>query len=196
VLELTSVCVYCGSSIGRDPAFAEAAAEVGRRVAGDGLTLVYGGGSVGLMGVVADAALGAGGRVVGVIPGSLFEREVVHPGLTELVEVDSMHDRKLLMYELADAFVALPGGIGTLEELTEVASWAQLGLHSKPVATLDVNGFWQPFHQFLDDVVRNGLLRERNRRLIVNVGDPSRVLDVLRTHEPQPSERLIHLDET
>jgi uncharacterized protein (TIGR00730 family) len=196
VRELTSVCVYCGSSLGRDPAFASVAAEVGRRVAGEGLTLVYGGGSVGLMGVVADAALDAGGRVIGVIPRSVFQREVAHRELSELIEVDSMHDRKLLMFELADAFVALPGGIGTLEELTEVASWAQLGLHDKPVATLDVNGFWQPFHEFLDGIVTEGLLRERNRRLVVNVDEVSRLLDVLRAHEVRSVEKWIDLDET
>jgi uncharacterized protein (TIGR00730 family) len=195
VRELTSVCVYCGSSLGRDPAFASVAAEVGRRVAGEGLTLVYGGGSVGLMGVVADAALDAGGRVIGVIPRSVFQREVAHRELSELIEVDSMHDRKLLMFELADAFVALPGGIGTLEELTEVASWAQLGLHDKPVATLDVNGFWQPFHEFLDGIVTEGLLRERNRRLVVNVDEVSRLLDVLRAHEVRSVEKWIDLDE-
>jgi uncharacterized protein (TIGR00730 family) len=196
VRELTSVCVYCGSSLGRDPAFASVAAEVGRRVAGEDLTLVYGGGSVGLMGVVADAALDAGGRVIGVIPRSVFQREVAHRELSELIEVDSMHDRKLLMFELADAFVALPGGIGTLEELTEVASWAQLGLHDKPVATLDVNGFWQPFHEFLDGIVTEGLLRERNRRLVVNVDEVSRLLDVLRAHEVRSVEKWIDLDET
>jgi uncharacterized protein (TIGR00730 family) len=188
--------VYCGSSPGRDVAFASAAVEVGRRIAADGLTLIYGGGSVGLMGIVADAALAAGGRVVGVIPRSVFQREVAHTGLTELIEVDSMHDRKLLMFELADAFVALPGGIGTLEELTEVASWAQLGLHDKPVATLDVSGFWRPFHEFLDHIVERGLLRESNRRLIVNVDEVGGLLDVLRSHEVRAGEQLIELDET
>ncbi len=194
--ELTSVCVYCGSSFGTDPAFAVVAADVGRRIAREGLTLVYGGSSVGLMGQLADAALAEGGRVVGVIPRSVFVREVAHLGLSELVEVDSMHDRKLLMFELADAFVALPGGIGTLEELTEVASWAQLGLHEKPVATLDVNGFWQPFHAFLDRVVAAGLLRETTRRSILAVDDVDRLLDALRSHEPRSRERWIELDET
>lgn len=194
--ELASVCVYCASSSGRDPAFAAVAAEVGRRIATEGLTLVYGGGSVGLMGVVADAALSEGGRVIGVIPRSVFRREVAHESLGELIEVDSMHDRKMLMFELADAFVALPGGIGTLEELTEVASWAQLGLHDKPVATLEVNGFWRPFHDFLDRVVDAGLLRPENRRLIIDVEEPSRFLEVLRSYEPRQTEQLIDLDET
>lgn len=194
--ELTTVGVYCGSSFGRDPAFASVAAEVGKLIAREGLALVYGGSSVGLMGELADAALGEGGRVVGVIPRSVFVREVAHLGLTELVEVDSMHDRKLLMFELADAFVALPGGLGTLEELTEVVSWAQLGLHDKPVATLDVNGFWQPFHAFLDRIVIAGLLRATTRRSILNVDDVDRLLDVLRSYEPRLAEHRIELDET
>lgn len=194
--EVRSVCVYCGSSAGDDPGFAALAAEVGRRLAREGVTLVYGGSAVGLMREVADAALAEGGRVVGVIPRSVFRTEVAHRGLSELFEVDSMHDRKLLMFELSDAFVALPGGIGTLEELTEVASWAQLGLHDKPVATLDVNGFWRPFHEFLDSVVVSGLLKPSNRSLVVQVDEPARLLDVLRTHEVAPAGKVIDLGET
>ena len=132
--------MYCGSSRGADPAFAEAASQLGTTLAQHHITLVYGGGAVGLMGVLADAALAAGGEVRGVIPRDLFRRDVPHQGLTELIEVDSMHGRKQMMFELADAFVALPGGMGTLEELTEMATWAQLGLHHKPIVTVDVNG--------------------------------------------------------
>ena len=174
--ELRSVCVYCGSSLGASPRYAAAATQLGRCLAGRGIELVYGGGSVGLMGVVADSALGAGGRVVGVIPTGLFRAEVPHPGLTELVEVTSMHERKLAMFERADAFVALPGGLGTLEELTETATWLQLGIHSKPMATLDVDGFWQPFHQLLDHLVGLGFMK---RSPIVNVASGEELLKVL-----------------
>jgi uncharacterized protein (TIGR00730 family) len=196
VRDLRSICVYCGSSPGNDPAFASVAAEVGRLLADDGITLVYGGSAVGLMCEVADAALAAGGRVVGVIPRRVFRSEVAHHGLTELFEVDSMHERKLLMSELSDAFVALPGGIGTLEELTETASWAQLGLHDKPLATLDVNGFWRPFHAFLDRVVAAGLMHDANRSLILDVAHPAELLGALRGHEPATVEHAIDDDET
>jgi uncharacterized protein (TIGR00730 family) len=153
-----AVCVYCGSSTGTSPRYAEAARQVGGLLATEGLELVYGGGAVGLMGILADASLAAGGQVVGFIPTGLFRAEVAHPGITELVEVASMHERKLGMFERADAFVALPGGLGTLEELTETATWAQIGLHSKPMATLDVDGFWRPFHQFLAQLVDLGFM--------------------------------------
>ncbi|HEX3796033.1 MAG TPA: TIGR00730 family Rossman fold protein, partial [Acidimicrobiales bacterium] len=145
-MELSSICVYCGSSKGSDPAFAQAARHLGTTLARHHITLVYGGGAVGLMGVLADAALAAGGEVRGVIPRDLFRRDVPHQGLTELIEVESMHERKQKMFELADAFVALPGGLGTMEELTEMATWAQLGLHHKPIATLDVKGYWRHYH--------------------------------------------------
>jgi uncharacterized protein (TIGR00730 family) len=144
VVALRAVCVFCGSSAPADPCYRDAARALGALVARRGIGLVYGGGSVGLMGELADAALSHGGRVTGVIPAGLFAREVGHTGLTELREVASMHERKQLMYDLSDAFVALPGGLGTLEELAEVATWSQLGLHSKPVVLLDVDGFWEP----------------------------------------------------
>ena len=167
---MRAVGVYCGSSPGTDPAYAETARQVGALLAGLGLGLVYGGGSVGLMGEVADAVLRAGGRVTGVIPRGLFKAEVAHPGLTELIEVTSMHERKMGMFERADAFVALPGGLGTVEELTELTTWAQLRLHSKPIFTLDVNGFWQPFHRLLRHFVEEGFMKAANLELIVNVG--------------------------
>jgi uncharacterized protein (TIGR00730 family) len=171
-----AVCVYCGSSGGARPAYAAAAAAVGRLLAGEGIELVYGGGSVGLMGVVADAALEAGGRVVGYIPRGLFRAEVAHPGITELVEVSSMHERKMGMFGRADGFIALPGGIGTLEELTETATWLQLGLHSKPMVTLDVDGFWQPFHQMLGRFVDEGFMK---RSPIANVATVEGLLPAL-----------------
>ncbi len=167
---MKAVAVYCGSSPGADPLYTDTARQAGELLADRGLRLVYGGGSVGLMGEVADAALRSGGQVTGVIPRGLFRAEVAHPGLTELVEVTSMHERKMGMFERADAFVALPGGLGTLEELTELTTWAQLRLHSKPIFTLDVNGFWQPFHRLVRHFVEEGFMKAANLELIVNVG--------------------------
>jgi uncharacterized protein (TIGR00730 family) len=160
------VCVFCGSSTPPDGRYRDAARALGTAVARGGMDLIYGGGQVGLMGDLADAALAQGGRVVGVIPIGLFTREVGHPGLTVLHEVASMHERKELMYDLSDGFIALPGGLGTLEELAEVATWSQLGLHRKPIALLDVDGFWEPLVNQLDRMVAVGLLKPNNRGLI------------------------------
>jgi uncharacterized protein (TIGR00730 family) len=146
--------------------YRDAARELGALIASLGIDLVYGGGRVGLMGELADAALAKDGRVVGVIPVGLFSREVGHTGLSELHEVASMHERKQLMYDLADGFIALPGGLGTLEELAEVATWSQLGLHRKPVVLLDVDGFWQPLVEQLETMVTVGLLRSLNREIV------------------------------
>lgn len=178
---MKAVCVYCGSSSGVEPAYADAARDVGELLADDGLQLVYGGGSVGLMGQVAGAALRAGGQVTGVIPRGLFRAEVAHPGLTELIEVRSMHERKMAMFERADAFVALPGGLGTLEELTELTTWAQLRMHSKPIATLDVNGFWQPFHRLLRHYVEEGFMKPAALELIVDVESVEDLLPALKS---------------
>lgn len=174
-----AVCIFCGSSNPPDEAYGQAARVVGRLLAARDIELVYGGGQVGLMGQVADACLGAGGRVTGVIPVGLFSREVGHTGLTRLYEVESMHDRKRMMYELADAFVALPGGLGTLEELAEAATWSQLGLHRKPVVLLDVDGFWDPLVGLLDRMVTVGLLKPANRRLIQLAATAEEALDLL-----------------
>ncbi len=171
-----AVCVYCGSSTGRDPVHAETARRVGRLLADSGIDLVYGGASVGLMGAVADGALAGRGRVIGVIPRGLFRSEVARRDLTELIEVNTMHERKRIMFERADAFVALPGGLGTLEEMTETATWMQLGIHSKPLVTLDVDGFWQPFHQMLDRFVELGFMK---RSPIVNVTTLEELLPAL-----------------
>lgn len=148
------------------------------------MDVVYGGGQVGLMGVLADAALARGGCVIGVIPVGLFGGEVAHTGLTELHQVASMHERKQLMYELADGFIALPGGLGTLEELAEVATWAQLGLHVKPVVLLDVDGYWDPLVQQLDRMVEVGLLKEANRTIIRHAHSPVEALELLSTIPP------------
>jgi uncharacterized protein (TIGR00730 family) len=192
---LRAVCVFCGSSTPADPRYREAARGLGVLIASRGIDLVYGGGSVGLMGDLADAALGRGGRVTGVIPAGLFAREVGHPGLTTLHEVGSMHERKQLMYDLSDAFIALPGGLGTLEELAEVATWSQLGLHSKPVVLLDVEGFWGPLVTQLDRMVGTGLLKPAARDLIRRTRSAAEALDILATARPAPAQQEITAEE-
>ena len=195
MVALRAVCVFCGSSSPADPRYRDAACALGALVARRGIGLVYGGGSVGLMGELADAALGHGGRVTGVIPAGLFAREVGHTGLTELHEVASMHERKKLMYDLSDAFVALPGGLGTLEELAEVATWSQLGLHSKPVVLLDVDGFWEPLVSQLDRMVGTGLLTSASRDLIQRTRSAEEALGVLAAGPAHHPEEWITAEE-
>lgn len=173
------VCVFCGSSPGGQPAYLAAAVALGGLVARRGLGLVYGGASIGLMGAVADAALAGGGEVVGVIPAALEAKEIAHERLTRLEVVSSMHERKARMAELADAFVALPGGMGTLEETAEILTWAQLGLHHKPCGLLDVEGYWAPLVAFLDRAVRERFLRPEDRELLLVEQDPEALLDRL-----------------
>jgi len=174
---MARICVFCGSSPGTDPRHLEAAREMGRTLAQRGLGLVYGGGSVGLMGAVADAALEAGAEVIGVIPQVLQIRELAHKRLTTLHVVGSMHERKALMAELSDGFVALPGGMGTLEELAEVLTWAQLGLHARPVGLLDVAGYYRPLAEFFDRAVGAGFLRPAHRQLLLVDDQPGALLD-------------------
>jgi uncharacterized protein (TIGR00730 family) len=188
---IASVCVFCGSSTPSDPRFADLARRLGSLLARRRIDLVYGGGSVGLMGEIADAALAAGGRVIGVIPAGLFSREVGHTSLTEMHEVGSMHERKQLMYDLSDGFVALPGGLGTLEELAEVTTWSQLGLHAKPVVLLDVDGFWDPLAAQLDRMVAVGLLKPSNRELIQRAATPGDALAALAAAKPPREEKWI-----
>jgi uncharacterized protein (TIGR00730 family) len=185
------ICVFCGSSPGTSPAYREAARATGRTLAGRGLGLVYGGGGVGLMKAVADAALEAGGEVVGVIPRALQLRELAHPGLTTLVVVGSMHERKAKMAELADGFVALPGGMGTLEELAEILTWAQLGLHGRPCGLLDVGGYYGPLIAFLDRAVSEGFLRPEHRRLLLVASEPGALLDRFAEWQPPAVEKWI-----
>jgi uncharacterized protein (TIGR00730 family) len=192
---LRAVCVFCGSSMPADPRYRDAARALGTLLARRGVDLVYGAGSTGLMGELADAALAGGGRVTGVIPAGLFAREVGHTGLTTLHEVSSMHERKQLMYDLSDAFVALPGGLGTLEELAEVATWSQLGLHSKPVVLLDVDGFWEPLVTQLDRMVRAGLLTPAGRDLIQRTHTPEETLGVLAAARPARPREWITAEE-
>lgn len=193
---MRSICVFCGSSSGDDPAYAVAAAEMGRRIARGGRRLVYGGGSVGLMGIVADAALGAGGQVVGVIPQTLVEREVGHRGLTEQHVVDTMHERKALMSELSDAFIALPGGIGTLEEFFEVWTWALLGVHAKPCGMLNAAGYFDPLLEFVNAAVRRGFLRSEYASLVLIDDSPGRLLDRLAQHRPPPVAKWLDRRQT
>jgi len=171
------VCVFCGSRTGGRTSYAESARAMGAALARRGLALVYGGGSVGLMGAMADAALAAGGEVIGVIPGALDAREVGHHGITRLEVVPSMHARKARMAELADAFVALPGGIGTLEELAEILTWAALGMHAKPVGLLDVDGYFDRLVGFLDHAEAEGFMGPEQRSFLVSAATPDGLLE-------------------
>jgi hypothetical protein len=185
------ICVFCGSSAGDDPRFLETARRTGALLAVRGLGLVYGGATVGLMGAVADAVLERGGHVTGVIPSRLVERELAHHGLPDLRVVASMHERKALMADLADGFVALPGGIGTLEETFEVLTWAQLGLHHKPIGILDVAGYYAPLLTFLDHAVASRFVRREHRDMLLVDPDPGRLLDRLAAHVPVDVEKWI-----
>ena len=178
------VCVFCGSSEGSRPIYVEAARRLGEEISRRGLGLVYGGGKVGLMGAVADAALAAGGEVVGVMPDALVSKEIGHEGLTELHIVGSMHERKQLMADLSDGFVTLPGGYGTLEEFLEVLSWAQLSIHKKPCALLDVGGYWDTLVSLFDRTVAEGFVRPHHRSLVLTGEDPSDLLDLMELYEP------------
>ncbi|MEA2294016.1 MAG: hypothetical protein QOE86_1655 [Solirubrobacteraceae bacterium] len=181
---MNRICVYLGSSPGGDPAFTDAVAELARECVRRGLGLVYGGGDVGLMGVLADTALAAGGEVIGVIPQGLLAREVGHRGLADLRVVGSMHERKALMADLADAFIAAPGGVGTLEELVEVYTWAQLGIHAKPVGLLDTGGYWGPLEAWLDHAVEQRFLRPEHRAMLLAHPEPAPLLDLLAAWRP------------
>ena len=194
--ELSSICVFCGSNAGANPAYLKAAEVVGRGLAQRGVQVIYGGATVGMMGALADAARGAGGEVIGVIPQSIFDREIGHAGLDDLRVVGSMHERKALMAELSDAFIALPGGIGTLEELFEVYTWAQLGIHTKPLGLLDVAGYFQPLVAFLDHAVQERFLRPEMRTLLAVSDDLADLLAALEASEPVTVQKWIELDQT
>ena len=177
--KLKRICVFAGSRDGADPAYTEAAARLAEAIVATGLGLVYGGGRVGLMGAVADAALAEGGEVIGVIPSALQRREIAHRGLTELHVVDSMHERKAMMAQLSDAFAALPGGFGTMDELVEAVTWSQLQIHSKPVGLLDVAGYWQPLRRLVDHAVDQGFVAPAGRDLLIWSDDPAELLTAL-----------------
>ncbi|MBA3390547.1 MAG: TIGR00730 family Rossman fold protein [Rubrobacter sp.] len=193
---MNSICVFCGSRPGTDPAYEVAARCLGQALAQANITLVYGGGNVGLMGVVADAALEAGGEVVGVIPEALMRREIGHPGLTKLHVVASMHERKAKMAELSDGFVALPGGTGTLEEFFEVLTWAQLGEHEKPCGLLDIAGYYGPLLAVFDHMVEKGFLKDHHREMLLLERDPTTLLERFARYEPPRVAKWIDESET
>lgn len=182
------ICVFCGSSPGNDLAYADAARSVGQGLAENGCDLVYGGGRAGLMGVVADAVLAAGGKVTGVIPRALVNQEIAHSGLTQLLVVPTMHERKAKMADLADGFIALPGGVGTLEEIFEQWGWARLGIHGKPCAFFDVKGFFEPVRTMLNQMLRAGFMRKEHTDIITFASDLGQILEAFRSYEP-PSSR-------
>lgn len=193
---MKSVCVFCGSSPGNDPVHAEGARAMGTEIARRGLTLVYGGGAVGLMGIVADAALAAGGEVHGVIPRALREKEVGHNGLTRLEVVETMHIRKARMAELSDGFVAMSGGIGTFEEIFEIWTWGQLGIHGKPLGFFNIAGFYDPLAAFLDNTASAGFLRQAHRDMAMTESDPAALLDKMAAYKPLAQIKWVEKDET
>jgi uncharacterized protein (TIGR00730 family) len=182
------LCVFCGSKCGDRPIYADATRRLGAAVVQRGLGLVYGAGHVGLMGVLADAVLQAGGEIIGVIPQALVDKELAHLGLTEMRVVASMHERKAVMADLSDAFLALPGAYGTADECFEILTWAQLGMHAKPIGLLNVKGFFDPLLAWLDHTVGEGFLRERHRQLLLVGDNPEEVLDRLAAARPAPVE--------
>jgi uncharacterized protein (TIGR00730 family) len=188
--------VFCGSSAGTSPAYTDAAAAVARALVDAGLEVVYGGNARGLMGVLADAAMDAGGSVTGVLPTALFDVEMPHRGLTHLVEVGSMHERKQRMYDLSDGFVGLPGGLGTLEEVAEIATWSQLGVHDKPIVLLDLDGFWSPLLGWLDRAVDAGFIKPANRSIIASVSTPGEVVSALRAYPHRRRRAVLSEAET
>ena len=190
------VCVFCGSNRGARDAYADAARSLAAVLVESKLDLVYGGGRIGLMGVIADEVLRLGGQVIGVIPRSLWEREVGHTSLTDLRIVESMHERKATMAELADAFIALPGGIGTLEEIFEIWTWAQLGMHRKPLGFLDVDGYYQPLMQFIDQTVTEAFVRNEIRHVAMIDDDPRALLRRFASYTPPNVTKWIDLEKS
>jgi uncharacterized protein (TIGR00730 family) len=193
---MRSICVFCGSNDGRRPEYLTATRALARILVDRGIQVVYGGARVGTMGALADEVLEAGGHVTGVIPHSLVEAEVAHDGLSELHVVGSMHERKAMMAELSDGFIALPGGLGTLEEVAEIATWSQLGLHRKPVGLLDVLSFYAPFMAFLDHAVDEQFLRPENRGIFLKNEDPTELLRAMGTWVPVDVPKWIDDSET
>ncbi len=181
---ITSICVFCGAATGHDARFRAGAETIGRRLAEAGHRLVFGGGNAGLMGAVADAALAAGGEVIGVIPDYLVEREHAHPGVSRLITVDSMHSRKEKMFELSDAFIVLPGGVGTLDETFEIITWKQLGLHDKPIVVVDIAGYWGRLHALIGATVEHGFAAPPTRDLYTVAPDAEHALETLAAIPP------------
>lgn len=190
------ICVFCGSNKGADPIYLETAAKVGEFLARENIELVYGGGRVGLMGKVADMVLANGGRVTGVIPAALDKKEIAHKGLTELHVVNSMHERKTLMAELADGFIALPGGFGTFEEFCEIVTWAQLGIHQKPCALLNVGGFYDNLIAQIDFSVAQNFISTEHRRLVIVECEVEKIYESMKNFQPPQTGKWIDEDET
>ena len=193
---MKSICVFCGSNPGAQPVYAAAARELGTLIAGRGMTLVYGGGNVGLMGIIADAALAAGGRVVGVIPDFLLRKEVGHTGLTRMEVVETMHERKQKMADLSDGFIALPGGMGTLEEMAEILTWGQLGLHGKPFGLMNTATYYQPLSQMFDQMVTEQFLHPGNRGMVLTSSEPADLLDQMAAYEAPDVEKWLNRSRT
>ena len=193
---MKKICVFCGSSSGNDPVYEEYARKLASVLNINNQSLVYGGGSVGLMGVIADELLRLGGEVIGVIPEFLADLEVDHKGLTKMITVDSMHERKKIMSELSDAFIAMPGGFGTLEEIAEIITWAQLGLVRKPIGLLNVNGYWDPLVNMLDHMVDVRFLKPENRSMLQIDNDPVSLLASLQNYIPVITEKWLDKDQT
>lgn len=192
---MKSICVYCGSSPGDNPIYLENAKALGTRLALEGITVVYGGASVGLMGAVADSCLDAGGKVIGVLPEILLKRELEHKSLTEMYIVDSMHTRKAKMAELSDGFIALPGGFGTFEELCEVATWSQIGLHKKPIGALNVGGYYDPLEKLILTGIKEGFMTENYKNLIVFRNSVDELMTALENYIPLPAPKWATAEE-
>ncbi len=192
---MKSITVFCGSNSGFRPEYAEAAKVLGQILVKENMRLVYGGGNVGLMGIIADEVMNAGGEVIGIIPESLDKKEVGHHGITELRVVGSMHERKALMAELADGFIAMPGGIGTFEEFFEILTWAQLGFHDKPCAILNIAGYYDGLLALCDNAVSEGFLRPAHRQLILEDSNPETLIEKMRNLKPVPVEKWIDKEE-
>ena len=192
---MRSLTVFCGANTGSDPIYTEVARQMGHLLASEGIALVYGGGKVGLMGVIADAVLEKGGKVIGVIPHFLAHKEVEHLGVSEMHYSETMHERKIKMFELSDGAIAMPGGFGTLDELFELCTWAQLGHHEKPLAILNVNGFYDALLQFLDRAVSEAFLKTENRGIILDATQPAEVLKKMRNYQPVHVPKWIRKEE-
>ncbi len=193
---MNSICIFCGSSVGNNPIYAETAARVGALLAREGITMVYGGGGIGLMGEAADAALAAGGEVIGVIPHGLNLKERAHAGVSQMHVVDTMHERKAKMQQLADAFIALPGGMGTLEEFAEIFTWAQLGIHRKPCGLLNIEGYFDPLIAYFDHAVAEGFLWKEHREIVLVGESADELMAAFRAYEPPPSKQWLETDQT
>lgn len=190
------ICVFCGSNSGIDPIYLETAEKVGKFLVSENIELVYGGGRVGLMGKIADTVMENGGKVIGVIPHDLSAKEIAHQNLTELHIVDSMHERKAMMAELADGFIALPGGVGTFEEFCEIVTWAQLGIHTKPCALMNVGGFYDAFIAMFDHSMNQGFIRPQHRALILVESEIGKLFQLMKEYRPPIIEKWLHKEST